>query len=466
MEFNLIDEPFIPCRSMDGVTRLQNLRETLLQSHQVADIADASPLTTFALYRFLLASVHRCLDRDDWQTIWDAGRLPVEEIEKYLKQYRRRFDLFDPERPFLQRIVVGSPSLRPVSDLIAELHTDTNINHSLHTYDDSVSLCLTCCTHGLLRLAPFCGQGGQGKAPSINAPPPVYFLPLGRSLFQTLLLSWASLEVVTGDPLLWEDARPGEKVGPLEALTWEPRTVQLRPQEADGTPCTVCKRNGSRMVREVVFQKGRDRSGARVRDWRDPHAAYEDMVEGKPAKRIRTLVPPEPVQNAIASPGFWRQMLTVILRHDPPGADGFHSASVDMARKLQPTDSLHMQIVSLHTRKAKVLHDQTDDWTIPLLSEDARTKLLAELQWLGDSIKKFDSSIGSLTEFERRAERHFRDLLASEIAPDAFRKLVREDAVELMRPVPRPQRPLESKRLRRQCEAEVRKVFNLTEATP
>lgn len=464
MNFNLIDQPFIPVQTENGATQFWNLRDTLVKSHEILDIADASPLTTFALYRFLLVIVHQCLDRKDWQTIWDGGQLPEEAIEKYLSQNRSRFDLFDAERPFLQRIVEGAPALRPVSDLLAELPTDTNINHSLHTYDDSVSLCLMCCTHGLLRLAPFCGQGGQGKAPSINAPPPVYFLPLGRSLFHTLLLNWASLEVVRGDRPLWEDTHPGEMVGPLEAFTWEPRTTQLRPRESDGTTCTVCRRADGPMVREIVFQKGRDRSGVRVRDWRDPHAAYEEMVEGKPAKRIRTLVPPEPVQNAIASPGFWRQILVVILGNGQPEGDGFHCSSVATARRFRPKDNLRVRVVSLHTRKAKVLHDQTDEWTIPI-QEFACTKLLAELKWLGDFIKQFDSEICSLPEIERRAERHFRALLDNTIQREEFRERILADAIELTRPLPQPQRPLESERARRQTEASIRNNFDTQEAT-
>ncbi len=37
--FNLIDEPFIPCRTSAG-TELRSLRDTLAHAHEIAEIAD------------------------------------------------------------------------------------------------------------------------------------------------------------------------------------------------------------------------------------------------------------------------------------------------------------------------------------------------------------------------------------------------------------------------------------------
>jgi hypothetical protein len=43
---------------------------------------------------------------------------------------------------------------------------------------------------GLLRLPVFATSGGRGKPPGINAKPPIYVIPLGLSLAETLRLSW------------------------------------------------------------------------------------------------------------------------------------------------------------------------------------------------------------------------------------------------------------------------------------
>jgi len=208
--FNLIDEAFIPVRTQAGGHEMVNLRDTLVRSHEFASIADASPLTTFALYRFLMVIVHRVLEGEDAEAIRQAGKLPENRIADYLTRYRDRFDLFDVERPFLQR-AVGEESTRPVSDLFAELPVDTNINHARHAQDDAVAACPTCCTHGMLRISPFCGQGGQGKAPSINAPTPAYFLPVGATVFETLLLNRAAIAVVAGPPAYREVVGPAER---------------------------------------------------------------------------------------------------------------------------------------------------------------------------------------------------------------------------------------------------------------
>ncbi len=449
--FNLVDEPFIPCRTDGGVTWC-NLRDTLVRSHELREIDAASPLTAFALYRFLLVIVHRCLDADDWS----AGRLPAEKIEKYLETFRDRFDLFDAERPFLQRAVEGKPGLRPVSDLIAELPAATNINHNRHTLDETVSLCPVCCTHGLLRLAPYCGEGGSGKSPSINKPPPAYFLPLGSTLFDTLRLNAAALPVVPGDGPQWEDARStSERIGPLEAFTWEPRTVQLLPRAADGTTCSLCGRSDGPTVSEIVFLKGRDRSGPRVREWRDPHAAYLEETRGRTVV-VRTQVPPETVQHTESAAGFWRQAAAVILR-----AEGFRCAAVDALG-----DSIRrVRVVAFHTRKAKVLHDHGGEWIVEVSNDSGRSELLRHLEWLREGLAEIGEDLAARHEFERQAERFFRRRLVCGSAEE-FILAVREVAGRLTQPPVDPRRPLDSRRAIGMAKTVASAAFPISEVTP
>jgi CRISPR system Cascade subunit CasA len=54
----------------------------------------------------LLGNLHRAVhgpkDRADWADLWRAPGLPVDEVGRYLAQFRDRFDLLSPDAPFLQ----------------------------------------------------------------------------------------------------------------------------------------------------------------------------------------------------------------------------------------------------------------------------------------------------------------------------------------------------------------------------
>lgn len=58
-EFNLIDEPWIPCIALDGQSIEYGIRDTLLKAHELREICDDSPLVTVALHRLLLAILYR-----------------------------------------------------------------------------------------------------------------------------------------------------------------------------------------------------------------------------------------------------------------------------------------------------------------------------------------------------------------------------------------------------------------------
>ena len=103
--FNLIDEKWIPVRSLDGTRDELGIRDTLLSSKEIAAIEDPSPLVVAAMHRFLLAVLYRALegptDIDQAKALFEAG-LPGEKITAYLEKWRDRFWLFDEKWPFGQ----------------------------------------------------------------------------------------------------------------------------------------------------------------------------------------------------------------------------------------------------------------------------------------------------------------------------------------------------------------------------
>ena len=117
-QFNLIDEHWIPvvwkpdAQGLFGHTDIDarppeiGLRDTLLHSHEIAEIADQSPLVTAALHRLLTALVHAIYrgpeKHSDWVEMWEAGIFDATKVHGYFKQWLARFWLFHPGRPFLQ----------------------------------------------------------------------------------------------------------------------------------------------------------------------------------------------------------------------------------------------------------------------------------------------------------------------------------------------------------------------------
>jgi hypothetical protein len=462
-KFDIFEQAFLPWRDVAGRQAPIGLQEALKRAGELATLGDAGPQTTFAVVRMLLVLMHQTrpkCTRQEWLSLWADNDFPDDWLTRIKNTTFGKFDLFDLKRPFLQNARADEKP-RPASDLIAELPADTNINHTRHVYDDRVALCPACCGLGILRLAAFCGQGGKGKAPSINAPPPVYFLPIGDTLFRTLLLNWPLDEPVEGDRPSWEEGttQGRDRIGLLEGFTWEPRSLRLIPSEAQGKSCTLCGRIELPLSRHIIFQQGRDRGDRRLRAWRDPHVAYAEETSKKGVKRVRTLISPEPLLNPLVAAGFWREIMKSLLG----SASAFSCAATTAARRLRPSDNLTFLVVVTHTRQAKVLHDRYDVWTIPPPDEQRDQSLTAELGWLADGLEKLPD-IAPRLEFERRAERHFRNLLARRGADiPAWRKAIRDDMAELTRSAPAPGRALETLRGRNSVTLAINRSFPMPE---
>jgi len=103
--FNLVEEKWIPVRYPNGFHDELGIRDTLLQSKEIAAIEDSSPLVTAALHRFLLALLYRALegptDIEQAKGLFRDG-LPNKKITFYMEKWRGRFWLLDDEYPIFQ----------------------------------------------------------------------------------------------------------------------------------------------------------------------------------------------------------------------------------------------------------------------------------------------------------------------------------------------------------------------------
>ena len=103
-EYNLLDEPWIPVRLIDGTITDVGLLELLRRTTDIADLACELPTQSIAIQRLILAIAYRVAtprDARDWVRQWDEGA-PTEQMIEYLERWRDRFYLFGGRFPFMQ----------------------------------------------------------------------------------------------------------------------------------------------------------------------------------------------------------------------------------------------------------------------------------------------------------------------------------------------------------------------------
>ena len=99
--FNLVDNPWIRVRDESGEVRELSLLGLFDQASHLRCLANDLPTQDLAILRMLLAILQRAispdLDEEDdpsevWGRLWNATKLPVDDIKAYLEQWYRNFD--------------------------------------------------------------------------------------------------------------------------------------------------------------------------------------------------------------------------------------------------------------------------------------------------------------------------------------------------------------------------------------
>lgn len=103
MSFNLIDEPWILVQTDDGPDEV-SLRELFERAEEIRTITGEVPTQGFAILRLALAICH---DAIGWHGNASLNGLHAQGLDRsripaYLDELHDRFDLFHPERPFMQ----------------------------------------------------------------------------------------------------------------------------------------------------------------------------------------------------------------------------------------------------------------------------------------------------------------------------------------------------------------------------
>jgi hypothetical protein len=280
MNYNLLVEEWIPVLMTDGQYRRVGITDALRQAGRIREIAASNPMDRVAILRFLLALLYWCNGNPPAESSPAHGdSFPLGWCAK-LDDHEHCFNLLGEGKRFCQ-----DPSARrkrPATDLIQEIPTGNNFWHFRHSTDKEDGLCPACCAMGLLRLPLFSVSGRPDLKSGINGKPPVYVLPWGMSLLQTLLANWLPSTLLGEPSWVQPHARlaPGQDVPLLTGLTLLSRRVWLGDPEQCG-PCVSCGAAGSPVIRTCMFQSAGEQESA---DWDDPHVVY---YGGEPRKSSR-----------------------------------------------------------------------------------------------------------------------------------------------------------------------------------
>ncbi|MBF2035780.1 MAG: type I-E CRISPR-associated protein Cse1/CasA [Leptolyngbyaceae cyanobacterium T60_A2020_046] len=264
MSFNLVDRPWIPVMTPDFQTREVSLVELFQTWETLREIQADNPPTTLALYRLLLAILHRAYqgprNEDHWEEISeDNGQGAI----AYLNQWRDRFDLLHPDHPFMQDPVLPLEKAVP----IYALHTMSTSEVFSHEHEWSgYSLSLPQAARLLVRLqgvditslrAFYVGQSSGNRSavntPTINA---ANVLVRGSTLKQTLMFNLMRYDpaaevpsVVNGEDIpAWEISYGGKPKkatpqGYISYLTFPWRRLRLFPENGEVSQLAITMGN-------------------------------------------------------------------------------------------------------------------------------------------------------------------------------------------------------------------------------
>lgn len=309
-QFNLIDEPWIPIIDRSGA-RDVGILQALVSAHELIEIDDASPLVSVALHRLLLAIMRRALKGPAgfkaWSELCKNGKFDSEVVEKYLEEWRDRFDLVSAEHPFYQVAGLSSEDTKPISELALERACGNNATLFDHSSDETaVRWSAPTAARYLVAAQSFAVGGGQCSDVTIggkiekrpNRTHAVAFSGMnvwtqGATLFETLMINLTLAQFDEGDKDKppweldrsheyrdrWISAKKRRTVGSngvVDNFTWQSRLVRLIPNDDSTGELTFSK---------IYFSQGRSLDESAT----DPMKVYfvPDKKEGRKTLSLR-----------------------------------------------------------------------------------------------------------------------------------------------------------------------------------
>lgn len=315
--YNLLTEPWIPVKDRSGKIVHNGILDTIRNAHEFTEVSDPAPPVQFGIYRLLIAfvtDVYCPADLYDLESLILDRKFDVSRLEAYSEKYKDRFDLFDPEHPYMQSPADPDHDKKkePVARLMQHLPSGSNTVHFHHGNWEDHGFSYEQCARGLVTVAPFMTSGGKGYSPSINGTPPWYILVKGPNLFNTILYNVCVMPLnvknLGDEPVAWRSTMKVEPKKELsqcsisQAFTWRPRRIRLLPGPV-GT-CTYTGKENVPIVKEMYYGPGFSFTGS----WVDPQVAYKITDKGQ--FPIRPPIKPDETKE------LWRDIGPIMLLHD------------------------------------------------------------------------------------------------------------------------------------------------------
>ncbi|SES04398.1 CRISPR system Cascade subunit CasA [Propionibacterium cyclohexanicum] len=396
--FNLISEPWIVVRKPDNSVREVSIRDAFHHAQDYSGLGGEIPTQMAAIQRCLQAIAMRATaarrSEDEailqWGQWWEEQSLPLEQIDAYLDRYADRFDLLDPEKPFMQ---------------VADLHTSTNKTSGLVKLISEVpsgakffttrdgkgiqSLSLAEAARWLVHVHAFDVSGiksgavgdprvGNGKGYPIGTGITGNMglvIVEGSSLLQTLLLNLVVPTDPREDTSIWErepqnakeDVRHPVPTGPADLFTWQSRRVRLI--EHDGHIVDVLLCNGDKTQWSSLLRKETQTA------WR--YSTPQSKKAGKDIYMPRTHQPGRAI---------WRGLEPLLMKATDESSirpDVLEwLAKARQSELLSPTQMIRIRTIGIeYGSNSSIIAATVDDslpTSIALLGEDALARLAIE----------------------------------------------------------------------------------------
>ena len=315
MVFDIRTEPWIPVQvNVAGEVREVGLRELLSRAQDYRQLSGANVMETYSIYRFLSTLLLRIYQPEDWESKYELlveGRFAIEQVEDYFCQCELEgisFDLFDAKRPFMQAVPDGEldteNTLKSIASLDGTRASGNNPIHFDHTLEIDAEMTPAQAMRGLLSSQIFATAMSGGYPSNVYGAPPMFFLPEGRNLFETLVLSIPLAQRNNFGQPVWESTKPivpREEIpstNQLYGMLFPTRRIRLEPPD-----------NG--VVKAMFYQPGLHFIG--FSSWKDPHVARRPNKDGDFVS-IKPSMDREPWRNIGTLTQFYHDGAPEVLR--------------------------------------------------------------------------------------------------------------------------------------------------------
>lgn len=259
--FDLRTRPWLPVRTLSGATEELSLVDVFTRARELQGLAGEVPTQSLALYRLLLAVLHRAVPWagtdpvTQWARAW-RGEVPLAELAViHLEQHAERFDLLHPATPFYQvaDLRTAKDGTSPLTSLIADVPNNEQY-FTTRAGRDLESIALAEAARWLVHAQAYDPSGIKSGAVGDARVKGGKGYPIGTAwvgglgavlvegadLHETLLLNLVLAgQDGTGwsgsDTAVWErpahgpavEAQDRRPVGPADLLTWQSRRMRL-----------------------------------------------------------------------------------------------------------------------------------------------------------------------------------------------------------------------------------------------